>query len=67
MSEFKYQEASLENILTFWVEQYEIPANTHIHSWEWFYNPHTKRVMFKMFVADGPDPLATTSTSTKER
>ena len=65
MSEFKYAETRLENIMKFWFENYELPANTHIHSWEWFLNPYTKRVMFKMFVVDGPDPLAAPSTRSK--
>jgi hypothetical protein len=56
--EIKYMEADLSAVMQFWVKAYELPENTHIHRWEWAWNPTTGRVMFKVFVSDGPDPLA---------
>lgn len=55
--EIKYIEASLGDIFDFWMKAYELPKDTHIYRWEWFINPDTKRVVFKVYVADGPDPL----------
>ena len=51
-------ETSLANVMEFWVKNYKFPENTHLHRWEWFINEQTGRVMFKIAVADGPDPLA---------
>ena len=56
--EIQHLEADLADVMRFWVQAYGLPENTHIHRWEWAWNPVTNRVMFKVFVADGPDPLA---------
>ena len=53
----KYQEAHLDDVMRLYIDQYKLPPNTHLHSWEWAWNTDSKTVIFKMFVADGPDPL----------
>lgn len=55
--DIKHLEASLNDVMRFWVEQYQFPPNTHIHRYEWFWNPMTGKVAFTVFVADGPNPL----------
>lgn len=53
----EYTEADLGYVMGFWVKQYKLPPNTHLHDWKWTWNPETQTVVFKLFIADGPDPL----------
>jgi hypothetical protein len=56
--ETKYMETSLQNIMEFWVKNYDLPEGLRIYDFQWFVNPYNNRVVFKITTTDTPDPLA---------
>lgn len=54
--ETKYLSADLADVMRFWIEHYQLPENTYIWDYEWFWNPEKGRVMFKVSISEGTDP-----------
>lgn len=59
-----YLETDIDRVFAFYVKGYKMPPAKRLHRWEHVYDPHTGKVIFKLYVEniEGPE-LAKTSTT----
>lgn len=46
-----YQTAYMSDIMRFYAEHFRLPKDKELVSHEWFYNPESKKVIFKLYTS----------------
>ena len=48
--EIDYREQSLDNVIAYWVKDYEVEKGDKIIKSEWFVDVHQNKIIFRLFV-----------------